>query len=198
MPDKSFARQAGGRETELIPRISFQQVKVLRMKITYRAALVVIMVTILIVNPSLMAWGNPPPGRWEKVAQTNPGEWMQIYTRDGTLHSLRFLSLEDEFLRCNDAFSEEIRLEVASISKIVVENSGRYAKQGALVGALGGAAGGLGLIGIDSSYSAQSVLIFTGITAALGAGAGYIIGAAAGSSEETIYISRETAQAEMK
>jgi hypothetical protein len=53
-------------------------------------------------------------------------------------------------------------------------------------------------MGIGSSYSTGSVLFFTGITAALGASAGYLIGSAASGSGETIYISKKTALAEVK
>ena len=155
-------------------------------------------VLLLMTGSFLLAWGNPPPGRWEKVAETKPGEWITIHTRDGAEHKYRFMSLDERLLTCRDAFNEEVKLDLASVRRIIREDSGKYGKQGALVGALGGAAGGLALVGIGTSLDNGGVVLFTGITAALGAAAGYIIGTAADESEETIYIAPDTAQAEVK
>jgi len=167
------------------------------MRIPHKAIAGVV-VLLLTTGSFLMAWGNPPPGRWEKVAETKPGEWITIHTREGAEQKYRFMSLDDRFLTCRDAFNEEVKLDLASVRKIIREDSGKYGKQGALVGAIGGAAGGLALVGIGSSLDSGGVLLFAGITTALGAAAGYIIGTAANESEETIYISTDTARDEVK
>ena len=70
------------------------------MNSTYRAAAVVAMVMILVANPALLAWGNPPPGRWEKVSQTRPGEKIIVYTKDGTKRKYDFVLIDDDFLHC--------------------------------------------------------------------------------------------------
>ena len=53
------------------------------MKKRYRTIVVTVMVMILVANPVLLAAGNPIPGRWEKVAATNPGAPLTIYPKDG-------------------------------------------------------------------------------------------------------------------
>ena len=166
------------------------------MNSTYRAVIVAVIMMILLMNPVLLAWGNPPPGRWEKVAEAKPGEHITVYTKDGAKRKYDFALIDDDFLRCASSYSGGIKIELATIDKIIVSKSGKYAKHGALWGAAGGVAvlGGMNLRygDIDSTVGYVIVAI---MGAALGAGGGFLTGAAIGSSGETIYISKEAALA---
>ena len=163
---------------------------------------VVAMVLILLMNPVLMAWGTPPPGRWEKVAQTEPMEKMVVYTNDDGKNKYSFQSLDNQFLVCRDENNQDIQIDLSSIRKIVLPRTGRLAKEWALWGAVGGAVGGAvfpaatNLSGFD--YTTGGFLAFAGIGALLGALGGGVTGAALGASGETIYISEEAAQAGAK
>ena len=108
------------------------------MRSTYKAAVVTVMVTILMVNPALLAWGNPVPGRWEKVAETKPGEKITVFKKDGVAQDCRYVSINDESLTCSNKNGDRHQIELASIDKIIVPKAGKYAKLGALYGLLGG------------------------------------------------------------
>ena len=167
------------------------------MKLTCKTAAVVLMVTILIANPALLAWGNPVPGRWEKVAETKPGDWMIIYSRDGSQHRYRFVSLNNEFLTCRNVYDEQYQYELGNVKKIILPKSEKYMKEWALWGALPG-----GFLGYMAGWSADFVLsgrvaaaVAGAAVGALGAG---ISGAVLGAPGETVYISKDTALAEAK
>jgi len=165
------------------------------MKSTYRVAVVVVMVTILMANPVLLAWGNPVPGRWEKVAETKPGEKINIYTKDGIKNGCRFLSIDDDLLTCTNKFDEQIQFELATIDKVVLPRAGKYAKHGALWGAV--SIGGLGayLLAAEggNDYNVGGNIVMTAFLAGLGSLVGMATGAALGASGKTIYISKEAA-----
>jgi len=169
------------------------------MKSTYRVAVVAVMVIILLANPLLLAGGNPIPGRWEKVAETKPGEKMIVYTKEGTQHKYRFVSLDDDFLTCSNRNADRIQIELSTINKVVLPKAGKYAKEWAIWGAVGGAIGGAiypaatDPAGFD--HNAGGHIAFAGIGAILGALGGGITGAVVGASGETIYISKEAALA---
>ena len=160
-------------------------------------ALVLMMMMILISSPSLLAWGNPVPGRWEKVAETKPGDWMVIYAQDGSQHRYRFVSLNDEFLTCRNENDEEYQYELGIVEKIVLPKSEKYMKEWALWGAVPGA-----FLGYMAGWSAGFVLWGRFMTAGIGAGVGALgaglSGAVLGAPGETVYISKEAALAEAK
>jgi len=157
------------------------------MRSIYKAAIVTILVIIFLANPALLAWGNPVPGRWEKVAETKPGDWMKIYTQDGTQRKYRFVSLNDELLHCVNNYGEKISIDLITIDKIILPKAGKYAKEWALWGALGGAA--IPGIPILIGHAQGGGSEFTGI----GALGGLLAGAALGAPGETVYISKEAA-----
>ncbi len=169
------------------------------MKNTFRPAAVALMVIILISSPSLLAWGNPVPGRWEKVAETRPGDWMVIYAQDGSQHKYRFVSLNDEFLTCRNDYDEEFQYELAIVKKIVLPKSEKYMKEWALWGAVGGAIGGA-IISVTYFYDfvPSGHVATAGVGAGLGALGGLLSGAVLGAPGETVYISKEAALAEAK
>ena len=175
------------------------------MKKTFKTAAVVLMVIILIANPALLAWGNPVPGRWEKVAETKPGDWMIIYAQDGSQHNYRFVSLNDEFLTCRNDNDEQYQYELGIVKKIVLPKSEKYMKKWALWGALGGAAlpgvpiaishiGGSGI----ADFTGLGEVMIIGVAAGIGALGGLLSGAVLGAPGETVYISKEAALAEAK
>ena len=168
------------------------------MKSTYRTALVVLLVMNFLTNPVLLAWGNPVPGRWEKVAETKPGEKINIYTKDGVIQNCRYVSINDEFLTCSNKDGDRHQFELETVNEVIVPKAGKYAKHGALWGAAGGAGVGAGLLGIWEDLSDIHILIVPIAFAGLGAGVGFLTGAAVGAPGETVYISKEAALAEAK
>ncbi|MCK5794715.1 MAG: hypothetical protein KAH12_08405 [Anaerolineales bacterium] len=167
------------------------------MKSTGKTATIVLMVMILVANPALLAWGNPVPGRWEKVAETKPGDWMIIYAKDASQHNYRFLSLGNEFLTCKNETDEEYQYELAMVDKIVLPKSEKYMKKWALWGDAPGA-----VIGYMMGWSFDYVMWGRFMTAGIGAGVGAlgagISGAVLGAPGETIYLSKEAALADAK
>ncbi|MFH1965042.1 MAG: hypothetical protein ABIJ42_05815 [Acidobacteriota bacterium] len=163
------------------------------MKSVYKAAVVAIMVLILIANPALLAWGNPVPGRWEKVAETKPGEKMIVHTKKGGKNTYIYRSLDNQFLHCVHQSIGEVQIELGTIDKINVPKAGKYAKNGAIWGAVGGASiGGAWAFG-PRDLSDSGRIYTTGIIAGLGALGGALTGAVVGGPGETIYISKEAA-----
>ena len=156
------------------------------------------MVTILLANPALLAWGNPVPGRWEKVAATKPGEKMVIYTKDRAKQRYLYVSMNDGVLHCADRDNNKIQIRLETIDKINVPKASKYAKHGALWGAAGGA----GVIGFlawgTGEFTNLGVVFYASVGAVLGAGGGFLTGAVVGSPGETIYISKEAALAKYK
>jgi len=164
------------------------------MKSMYRAATVAILVTIILMNPALMAGGNPPPGRWEKVIDTKTGGGITVYTKDGAGQKCRFQSVDAQLLICADRDGNIVQIEKASIDKVTLNVRGKHIKRGLLFGILGGVAITAGLLSQgDSDYAGA----YIGLPPAYGAAAGSLIGAVVPGSE-TIYISKEAAQAEVK
>jgi hypothetical protein len=174
----------------------------LYMKSTYKVAAAVIVVMAFLVNPTLFAWGVPVPGRWEKVAETKPGDWMTIYTRDGAQHGHRFMSLNDEFLTCKNDNDEQFQYGLVQVNKIVLPKSVKYGKEWALWGALGGAAiTGVPFIishahGYGSEFTPMGEVMIIGITTGIGALGGLLAGSILGAPGETVYISKELAMNE--
>jgi hypothetical protein len=155
---------------------------------TNRAAVVAVMVLILVANPALLAWGNPVPGRWEKVAETKPGEKMVIYTKDGAKNKYVYQSLDNEFLHCVNRYNGEVPIELEAIKEVVIPKAGKYAKHGALYGLLGGA--GIGYLISGGGEAWQLGVIYIGGVGLVG---GFLTGAVVGAPGETIYISKEAA-----
>ena len=85
------------------------------MRNTYKTVLVVLLVMNLLANPALLAWGNPPPGRWEKVSQTKPGEKMIVHTKKGGKNTYIYRSLDDQFLHCVHQSFGEMQIELDSV-----------------------------------------------------------------------------------
>lgn len=171
------------------------------MKSVCRTVLAAVIVMLLAGDPVFPAPGGPPPGRWEKVARSGPGDRITVTTRDGLRRELRFRGIDDRFLTCADGSGVELRIELAEIDRIVRDLTSKYARSGALIGA--GVGGGLGAyllstttIGDDHKAVAGFLTIasFTGI----GILGGFLTGAAMGATGETIYISREAALREVK
>ena len=144
------------------------------MKRTYKAAVVVVMAIVLLMNPTLLAWGNPVPGRWEKVAETKPGAKITVYTKDGARKSCRYQTTNDQFLTCSNQDDNSIQIEKVFIDKIILHRSGSYAKKWAIWGAVGGAIGGaIFSQGLDFVPSGR--VMVAGVGACLGAlGAGFV------------------------
>lgn len=107
-----------------------------------RTLVVAAMVVTLLMNPVILAWGNPPPGRREKVAQAEPGQEMVVQTNDGGKKRYSFQSLDNKFLMCRDENDQDIQIELSSVRKIIIPRTGKLAKEWALWGAVGGAVGG--------------------------------------------------------
>lgn len=162
----------------------------------FKVLVTVVLITLL-MNPALFGWGNPPPGKWEKVAQTPPGAGIIVYTKDGAKQRYDFVMLDDDVLRCANSYSRDIRIERGEIDKVIAVKAGKYAKHGALWGAVGGAAvmEGMALKWGDIDGIVGYVMLAC-VGAALGAGGGFLAGAAIGAPGETIYISKEKALAE--
>ena len=166
----------------------------MNMRSTYKAA-VVVLVTIIMANPALLAWGNPVPGRWEKVAETKPGEKIKVFKKDGVIQDCRYVSINDEFLACSNKDGDRLQIELAAIDKIIVPKAEKYTKHGALWGAAGGACVATLLAVGWSDTTAVGKLMATSIFAGVGAGGGFLTGAVVGGPGETVYISKEAALA---
>ena len=152
----------------------------------------------LLANPALLAWSNLVPGRWEKAMQMLPGEKIVVYTKDGAKRKYIYVSIEDDFLTCANEYEYEnkIQIELATINKIIIYKAGKYAKHGALWGAAGGA-GVIGVLALNDGLDPTEQGYVAGVIfgAVLGAGVGYVTGAAVGAPGETVYISKEAALA---
>ena len=169
------------------------EVKEQSMKSTYRVAVVVIMVMSLLINPILLAAGNPPPGRWEKVENTKPGEMITIYIVDGSEKKVRYEFADERLIGCADKNGTLIQIEKQRIEKITLFRRDKYIKRGTIYGLLGGAAiGGTMTAQYSTRDAAILYLIYlTAIGGVTGCLAGVVLG-----SPETIYISREAAMKE--
>ena len=181
-----------GVKIKIIGKLNLGEDEEAKMKSTYKAAAVAVMVMILVANPALLARGNPPPGRWEKVAQTKPGSDITVYTKDGAKQKYRYQSIGDQFLTCANKNNNNIQIEITNIDKVTLEKRGKYTVISALLGLGGGAAIG----GMMASRDRDSEGDLLGIIymSAIGVLAGSLTGAAIGS-PETIYISKEAALA---
>ena len=159
----------------------------------YRAVAVVALVMVLMENPVLLAWGNPPPGRWEKVGETEPGQKMVIYTNDGAKNRYRFRSLDSQFLNCINEYGGEVQIGLATIKEIVIPKAEKYAANGALVGAAGGGIIGGVLAVKGGDLTTAGYFLVAAVGAGIGALGGSLAGAAVGGPGETVYISKEAA-----
>lgn len=174
------------------------------MKSTYRAVAAA-MVMILLVNPSLLAGVNPIPGRWEKVAETQKGAKVTVQLKDGSRKEYRYQAVNEGYLTCLNAYDEELQFELSAIDKVFLDTSKQAGKKGALWGA---AAGSAGMLVFGYAFTAStdamwantpvSQIIAASFGAGVGALGGYLLGRAAGSPGETIFISKEAAMAEAK
>ena len=151
--------------------------------------IVVILISCVILNTPLLAWGNPPPGRWEKVAQTKPGQRMIVHTANGAKGSYIYAFLDREFLHCASERGNDIRIELDSVEKIVIPKAGKYAVHGLLFGAPAGSIVTLFTPWNGSDGPYLGMILGAGI----GAVAGFLGGAAIGAPGETVYISKEKA-----
>lgn len=164
------------------------------MKSKLRTIVVVIMTMIILMNPALLAWGNPVPGRWEKVAQTKPGQKMIVQTIKGGKNTYLYRSLDNQYLHCVNQYDGDIQIELDSVQGIVIPKAGKYAMHGILLGAPVGSVVTLFTPwnGSDGPYAGMI------IGAGIGAVSGFLAGAAIGAPGETVYISKEKALAEAK
>ena len=155
----------------------------------------ILTILFILLNLPLMAWGHPVPGRWEKVAQINPGEPITVYTGDGGKRRYNYVFMDENFLHCANNYSNDIEIELGTINKVIAFKAGKYAKHGALWGAAGGAVVGMAMFAAagDWEYPVAATLSGGAVFAALGAGVGYLTGAAVGAPGETVYISKEEA-----
>jgi len=160
---------------------------------TNRVVIVAVILLALLMNPVLLAWGNPPPGRWEKVAESRPGEKMIIFTKNGGQNTYTFRSLDNQFLHCVHPTIGDMQIGLDTIQEIVVPKAGKYSKHGIYWGALMGA----GAMGIVYQLEPHSDPPWGGIIigAGVGAAAGFLAGAVVGAPGETVYISKEAALA---
>lgn len=159
-----------------------------------RFAFVSTLVLMLLMNPLLLAVGNPPPGRWEKVIDTKAGAGITVYTKDGAGQKCKFRSVDAQFLIGTDRNGNIVQIEKASIDKVALDVKGRNIKRGLLFGILGGA-------GVSAVLAFQSETDYLGVAigylTACGAATGTIIGAVT-PGRETIYISKEAAREEAR
>jgi hypothetical protein len=153
----------------------------------------ILTIIFILLNLPLMAWGNPVPGRWEKVTQTKPGDTITVYTKDGGKRRYNYVFMDESFLHCANNYSNDITIELGTIDKIVVFKAGKYAKHGALWGAAGGAGVMTGLGLAYGDITKLGAVMLGGVGAVLGAGVGFLTGAAVGAPGETVYISKEEA-----
>ena len=160
--------------------------------------LVILVVFCVVMNSPLFAWGNPVPGRWEKAAATKPGDKITIHLQGDDKQNLTFVSVDDEFLNCVNQYGGEVKFEKPMVAKIVVHKAGKYARNGLLWGAVGGAAVGAALTAPSGEWTALGKLMWAGVFAGVGALGAGLTGAAVGAPGETVYISEERALAEAK
>lgn len=159
-----------------------------------KIAVVITLVMILLLNPALIASGNPPPGRWEKVIDTKSGAGITVYIKDGTGQRCKFQSVDTQFLICTDRDKNIVQIEKASIDKVALDVRGKHIKRGFLFGILGGAGVAAALLSQgDSDYTGA----YIGLPPAYGAAAGSLIGAVI-PGRVTIYISKEAALEEAR
>ena len=164
------------------------------MNSTSRASIVILMVMIL-MNPALLAWGSPVPGRWEKVAETKPGEKITVYTKDGVERTFRYKTVDDQFLTCSDKDNNAVQIEKVLIDKIILHRAGSFARKWAIWGAVGGTIGGaIFSQGLDFVPSGR--VMVAGVGACIGALGAGLAGGAVASLGGPIYISKEAALAE--
>jgi hypothetical protein len=105
------------------------------------------------------------------------------------------VSIDDALLTCSIKDGDRLQFELETVNKVVVPKAGKYAKYGALMGAVGGASiGGVWAFG-PRDFSDSGKFGVTGIIAGLGAAAGFLTGAVVGAPGETVYISKEAALA---
>ncbi len=166
---------------------------------------VAVMVMILLVNPVLLAGGNPIPGRWEKVAETQKGVKVTVQLKDGSSQKCRYQSVGEEYLTCLNTYDEELRFELSSIDKVFLDTSKQAGKKGTLWGAVTGSAGmlvfGYALTAggdVEWANPPTGQIIAACFGAGVGALGGYLVGRAVGSPGEPIYMSKEVALAEAK
>ncbi len=163
------------------------------------SVLIVILTGILAVNPVLLAAGNPPPDRWEKLAVTEPDSPITIYFKDGSKKKgYRFRvfdsSADEKILTCNDRDKNSVQFRLAEIDKVDLYKRTRYMKLGLIGGLLGGAAiGGL----VASHDRREGAVLIVPILAVVGTVSGFAVGGLAGNGE-TVYITRERALAEIE
>ena len=163
------------------------------------SVLIVILTGILAVNPVLLAAGNPPPDRWEKLAVTKPDSPITIYFNDGSKKkSYRFRSFDssvnEKILTCADRDKNSVQFRLAEIDKVDLYKRTRYMKLGLIGGLLGGAAiGGL----VASHDRREGAVLIVPILAVVGTVSGFAVGGLAGNGE-TVYITRERALAEIE
>lgn len=167
------------------------------MRSTYSAA-VVVMVMILLATPSLMAAGNPPPDRWEKLAVTKPDSPITVYLKDGTKKKgYRFQSFDnstdEKILICTDRDKNSIQIKLGEIDKVDLYKRTKYMKWGLLYGCLGGIAVG-GVMDLQSPSSEMRGMC-TIYGAVVGAVSGYLVGGLTGNGE-TVYITKAAALAQ--
>ena len=159
----------------------------------YQKIVVICILIIITANPVLLASSNPPPGRWEKVAKIIPGEKIIIYKKDGVIQECRYKSMNGEFVTCVNKDDKEIKINLSLIDRVIIPKAGKYAKNGLLWGAMGGAGVGAGFVfGFDVTNTTHQ-LWGIGVMSAIGALGGGLIGAAVGTPGETVYISEEAA-----
>lgn len=163
------------------------------MNSTRRAATVTIMVMIL-MNPTLLAWGSPVPGRWEKVAETKPGEKITVYTKDGVERTLRYKAINDQFLTCSDQDNNTVQVEKVLIDKIILHRAGSFARKWAIWGAVGGTIGGA-IFSQGLDFVPTGRVMVAGVGACLGALGAGLAGGTVASLGGPIYISKEAALA---
>lgn len=163
------------------------------MNSTSRPVIVILMVMIT-MNPALMAWGSPVPGRWEKVAQTEPGKKITVYTKDGVERTCRYKTISDQFLTCSDQDNNAIQIEKVFIDKIILHRAGSFARKWAIWGAVGGTIGGaIFSQGLDFVPSGR--VMVAGVGACIGALGAGLAGGTVASLGGPIYISKEAALA---
>lgn len=160
--------------------------------------LVIIVIVSFVLNPPLLGWGNPVPGRWEKAAMTKPGEKITIHLQGGDKLNLTFVLIDDESLNCVNQYGGEVKFEKPMVDKIIVHKAGKYARTGFLWGAVGGAAVGGALTAPSGEWTTLGKFMWAGLFAGVGALGGGITGAVLGAPGETVYISKEAALAEAR
>ena len=160
--------------------------------------LVIFVIACVVMSTPLFGWGSPPPGRWEKASMTRPGDKITVYLQGGDKQTLTFVLVDDEFLLCLNQHGGNLKFEKAMVEKIVVHKAGKYARNGFMWGALGGAAVGGALTAPSGEWTTLGKVMWAAIFAGVGALGGGLTGAVVGSPGETVYISKERALADAK